>query len=258
MATTNKGAGASLDPSTHAGGGQVPPGTYDIIKVKADVFTYPGQGAQVPAIMVTYRDAGVDYEQMYKAGDLDHLIPSDDGKRFIHPKGEAAAIYKGGAASMWLGSLAKQGFKFNGDDVSQIEGIRVELDNVAAPKGKSSENADKVFPLVIKILTSAKQSRPMTGKATAAATSSSTAAPASTSTVASNGLDEVAISAVMQALEAAPEHTLKVKGLAVRCLKFASGTKLNDLTKLITPEWLATQSEATQAFVTDGESVVAS
>lgn len=258
MATTNKGA--SLDPSTHAGGGQVPPGTYDIIKVKADVFTYPGQGAQVPAIMVTYRDAGVDYEQMYKAGDLDHLIPSDDGKRFIHPKGESAAIYKGGAASMWLGSLAKQGFKFNGDDVSQIEGIRVELDNVAAPKGKSSENADKVFPLVIKILTSAKQTaRPIQRTGTAGAASTSTTAPTSAApTVASNGLDEVAITAVMQALEAAPEHTLKVKGLAVRCLKFASGTKLNDLTKLITPEWLATQSEATQAFVTDGESVVAS
>src|SRR6267142_6893229 len=213
MATNNKGA--SLDPSTHAGGGQVPPGIYDIIKVRADLFTYPGLGAQVPAIMVTYRDAGVDFEEMYKAGDLDHLIPSDDNKRFVHPKGESAAIYKGGAASMWLGSLAKQGFKFNGDDVSQIEGIRVELDNVAAPKGKSSENADKVFPLVIKILSAAKQSRPTQRTGTVgAASTSTTPATATVPTAASNGLDEVAITAVMQGLDAAPDHTRKVKGLA--------------------------------------------
>lgn len=250
--------GASLDPSTHQGGGQVPNGTYDIVKSRAAIFTYPGHGAQVPALMITFKDAGVEYEQMYKAGDTDHLIASEDGKRFVHPKGEDASIYKGGSCSLFLGSLVKQGLGFTGDDVSQIEGIRVQLENFAAPKGKSSENAEKQIPLVVKILTAAKQGRPTQQAGRAPAASTSTTQPTNAApTVASNGnadLDSTAIQAVMQALDASPEKSLKVKGLAVRCLKFASGTKLNDLTKLITPEWLIAQADAT-GWTTDGEVV---
>jgi hypothetical protein len=251
--------GASLDPSTHQGGGQTPNGNYDIVKVRASLFQYPGRDATVPAIMVTYRDAGVEYEQMYKAGDTDHLVPSDDGKRFVHPHGEQANIYKGGAASLFLSSLARAGFKFNGDDVSQIEGIRVELENTAAPRGKSEENAAKTFPLVVKILTAAKAgaktaTRPTNAGAATTTATTTAAAPAAAST---NGdIGDSAIAAVIEALTVAPEHTLKVKGLAVRCLKFASGAKLNDLTKLMTPEWLTTTGEETGAWACDGESVV--
>src|ERR1700676_3827289 len=121
MTTATKGS--NLDPSTHQGGGQPPNGNSDIVKSRAALFQYPGRDATVPAIMVTYKDAGVEHEQMYKAGDTDHLVSSDDGKRVVPPHGEQANIYKGGAASLFLSSLARAGFKFNGDDVSQIEGI---------------------------------------------------------------------------------------------------------------------------------------
>lgn len=253
MGNTSKGA--SLDPSTHQGGGQVPNGDYDIVKVRASLFTYPGNGAVVPAIMVTYKDASTEYEQMYKAGDTEHLVPSDDGHRFVHPQGESASIYKGGAASMWLGSLVKQGFAFTGDDVTQIEGIKVKLENLAAPRGKTSENAEKTIPMVVKIIGKvAVAGRPTGAKNAASATAPSIATPAASS---ANGdaLNDVAIGAIVQALEAAPDHTLKVKGLAVRCLKFAPGSKLNDLTKLMTPEWLAANADV-GGWASDGEVLV--
>ena len=249
--------GASLDPSTHAGGGQVPNGDYDLVKSRAVVFTYPGTSTQVPAILITYREGGAEYEQMYKAGDLDHLVPTDDGKRFVHPQGESAAIYKGGAASLFLGSLAKQNFQFNGDDVSQIEGIRVTLESLPGPKGKGADNPERMIPMVVKILKGKgvkTVARPTAPAATTAASPATSSAPA----VSNNGeLDTIAIQAVIQALDNAPEKTLKIKGLAVRCLKYAQGAKLNDLAKLLTPEWLEAQAEAT-GWAVDEEQVVMS
>jgi hypothetical protein len=251
VATTQKGA--SLDPNTHAGGGQVPNGDYTIKKARAGIFTYPGTDAQVPAAIVEFNDGSQTYEQMYKAGDLDHLVPSDDGKRFVHPGGEAASIYKGGAFSLFLGSLGRCGFAFTGDEIPQIEGIKVTLESFPAPKGKSSENKDRMIPLVTKLLAvkGKNAANPTTKPATVASTAKSTATPA----VSSNGtgdIDTVAIEAVMAVLGDGPT---KVKGLAVRCLKHSPGYKLNDLTKLITPEWLEANAEAT-GWTIDGENLV--
>jgi hypothetical protein len=248
VATQSKGA--NLDPSTHQGGGQVPNGTYDIIKARAILFTYPGTSAQVPSLLVTFKEGGAEYEQQYKAGDTDHLVPSDDGLRFVHPGGEAAAIYKGGACSMFLGSLAKQNFAFKGDAVNQIEGIRVELENAPAPKGKSSDSPDRTIPLVAKILGKSKGSP--AARPTAAATASSTVPPAASSTE----LSDVALTAVLSVLENAQDHKTAIKNIAVKALKYSNGAKLNDLSKLMSPEWLAEQSEATGAFAIDGDSLV--
>src|SRR5713226_5239398 len=102
-----KQQGASLDPSAHAGGGQIPDGDYDIKVVQTVNFTYGGTVPEgVPAIAVTYDDGGALFTQNYKAGDNEHLVASDDGKTFIHPDPrQSAAIFKGGAASQFLASL---------------------------------------------------------------------------------------------------------------------------------------------------------
>src|SRR5215469_5803986 len=131
--------GAGLDPSQHASAGTIENGDYLIVDVKAAKNYYNGQVPEgSPAILVTYKSVtdGMVALQFYKVGDNDHLIPSDDGKRFVHPRGEAASILKGGAGSMWLGSLVKQGWTFDGDDVSQVAGLTVTLENFPGPKGK--------------------------------------------------------------------------------------------------------------------------
>jgi len=213
MADKNKGA--SLAPEDHAGGGSIPDGDYLIKESYAGLFTYAGVVPEgVPAIMVLYRaDDGSEYEQPYKAGDNEHLVPSDDGERFLHPQGEEARIYKGGAASMWLGSLAKAGFKINGDSVKQFKGTRVTLVNTAAPKGRDGQGKDKVIPLVSKVLGTAKGPGPKVatpaptrtpGATTAAATISATASP-------SNGagdLDATARDMILTILASAPDNTI--------------------------------------------------
>lgn len=258
MAPASKGA--ILDPSQHSKGGKVPDGDYTIKSVTCEMFDYGGQTEPGPALCFVFSGDGTDHEQYYSAGKAERLVPSDDKKRMVHPRGEAATWSEGSNASLMLSSLMKAGFpkeRLTGDDVTVFNGARVTITAVAQQKrGMANEKEGKVISLVTKILglPGEKAARPTTKPA--AATASSAAAPVSTS--ANGALDETAISAVMQALEAAPDHTLKVKGLAVRCLKFASGTKLNDLTKLITADWLAAQAEATGAFASDGETVVAS
>src|SRR5579872_2637912 len=168
MATKQQGAG--LDPSQHQGGGMIADGDYDIKTVTTALFTYQGNVPEgVPAILVTYSADGADYEVKYKAGDNAHLVPSEDGTTFYHPEGGTAAIFKGGEASMFLASLAKAGHKFVGESVKQFEGMRVTLETVAAPKGRSSENKDRTFPLVTKILAVA--GKKAQGRPTAAARS---------------------------------------------------------------------------------------
>lgn len=251
--------GASLDPNTHTKGGAVPDGDYLIKQVSCVLWDYNGQGPQGPAIAVLYgdpKDAAVEYTQYYSAGKIEFLIPSDDGKRMVHPRGEEAKYAGGSNASVWLSSVMKAGFpaeRMAGDDVTVFAGTGVRVESVAQQKrGLANEKEGKTIPLVTKI-------NSVGGKVTARPTAAKPAAamPASTATPAtiSNGdTDAVAIGAVVEALQAAPDHTLKIKGLAVRCLKFAPGTKLNDLTKLITPEWLANNADAA-GWATDGETV---
>lgn len=262
MAATARGA--SLDPSTHTKGGAVPDGDYTIKSVSCEVWDYNGKGPEGPAIAVVYadpKDPATTYTQYYSAGKAEFLMPSEDKRRMVHPQGEDAKYAGGSNASVWLSSLLKAGFpteRMAGDDVTVFAGATVQVTTVAQQKrGMTDEKEGKTIPLVTKIMSlpgvKAGTARPTVVKPTAAATAPATATPAASST-ANGDADLVAVEAVMKALDTAPDHTLKVKGLAVRCLKFAPGTKLNDLTKLITAEWLIAQADTT-GWTTDGEVV---
>lgn len=258
--------GAILDPSAHSKGGKVPDGDYTIKSVTCEMFDYGGTVEPGPALCFVFDDgSGQTHEQYYSAGKAERLIPSDDKHRMVHPRGEAAAWSEGSNASLMLSSLMKAGFpseRLTGDDVTVFNGTKVTITAVAQQKrGLANEKEGKVISLVTKVISLPGQAkaavRPIktaTGPAPAATAAPSQPITSTASTAAVNGLDEVAIGAVMQALEAAPDHTLKVKGLAVRCLKFAAGTKLSDLTKLITADWLVAQAD-TAGWTTDGEVV---
>jgi len=255
--------GASLDPSTHIKGGAVPDGDYTIKSVTCEIFDYNGTQPSGAALCFVFDDGnGQTHEQYYSAGKADRLIPSEDKKRMVHPQGEAAAYAQGSNASMMLASLLKAGFptsRMSGDDVTVFNGTKITLTAVAQQKrGLANEKEGKVISLVTKVLSlpGEKAARPtqQAGRAPAASTSTTAATNAAPTAAVNGDLDSVAIQAVLQALEAAPDHNLKVKGLAVRCLKFAAGTKLNDLTKLITADWLIAQADTT-GWTTDGEVV---
>jgi hypothetical protein len=252
--------GAVLDPSQHSKGGKVPDGDYTIKSVTCEMFDYQGKTALGPALCFVFDDgSGNTHEQYYSAGSAELLVPSDDKKRMVHPRRETAKWSEGSNASLMLASLMKAGFpkeRLTGDDVTVFTGAKVTTTAVAQPKrGLSNEKEGGVISLVTKVLALPGQKAAPAARPTAPATASQTAAPAATSAPSNGDLDAIAVQAVVAALEAAPDRTLKARGLAVRCLKFASGTKLNDLTKLITPEWLIAQAEATGAFVSDGETV---
>jgi hypothetical protein len=258
--------GAILDPGTHSKGGAVPDGDYTIKSVTCEMFDYGGTVEAGPALCFVFEADGQTHEQYYSAGKAERLIPSDDKKRMVHPRGEAATWSQGSNASQILASLMKAGFpheRLTGDDVTVFNGTKITLTAVAQQKrGLANEKEGKVISLVTKVISlpgvKAGAARPPLRPATApAAAATSTAPPtaAAPAVASTNGdLEGTAIQAVMQALDAAPDHKLKVKGLAVRCLKFAAGTKLNDLTKLITADWLQAQSDAT-GWVTDGEEI---
>lgn len=259
MAPATKGA--ILDPSAHSKGGKVPDGDYTIKSVTCEMFDYGGSVEAGPALCFVFEADGQTHEQYYSAGKAERLIPSEDKKRMVHPRGEAATWSEGSNASLMLASLMKAGFpreRLTGDDVSVFAGTKVTITAVAQQKrGLANEKEGKVISLVTKVISlpGEKAARPTAAGRAPAASTSTTAAPAAAPAAASNGdLDGIGIQAVMQALEAAPDHSLKVKGLAVRCLKFAPGTKLNDLTKLITADWLVAQADAT-GWTTDGEQI---
>lgn len=263
MAASAKGA--ILDPSAHSKGGKVPDGDYTIKSVTCEMFDYGGTVEAGPALCFVFDDgSGVTHEQYYSAGKADRLVPSDDKKRMVHPRGEAATWSEGSNASAMLASLMKSGFpheKLTGDDVTVFNGTKITLTAVAQQKrGLANEKEGKVISLVTKVLAvpgaKAALARP-TPAARPAPAAVAAASPATSSAPAAlpNGdIEAAAMQAIMQALEASPDHTLKVKGLAVRSLKYAAGTKLNDLTKLITPEWLIAQADAT-GWTTDGEQI---
>jgi hypothetical protein len=256
--------GASLAPEDHGGAGQIPDGDYAITNVYAGSFTYGGQVPEgVPAIMVTYKgDDGAEYEQPYKAGDNEHLSASEDGDRFIHPSGGDAKIYKGGAASMWLGSLARCNFPITGDSVRQFKGTKVTLTNTAAPKGKTSDNKDKVIAMVSKII-----ALPGKGKASAPASRPSTAststlqAPVSGATTNGNSdLTPVAVEMIQAILAEAPDNTMtRVKlstSVMLRATKDAAHkANMTALKKLAgDAAWLIEQAEAA-GWTTNGEEI---
>lgn len=231
---------ASLAPEGHSVGGQIADGDYEITSCTTGLNTYAGNVPEgVPAIVVVYND-GNEYTQYYKAGDNDHLRPTEDEKGFIHPDGKSPAkIYGGGAASMWLKSLAESGFeiKDSDDGVGQFEGLKVTLRSKAAPKGKTSDNPDRVIPLVVKILGTAGKSAPAKANAKAS----------------SNGdLDTIAVDLLKQVLG---KNTLRIDNLGMKVWMAAGKTPHADqrqaIKNLITVDWIKGRDE----FETDGDEV---
>ena len=254
----DKSKGASLAPEDHAGAGQIPDGDYTITDCYAGSFDYNGQVPEgVPAILVMYKSSdGQSYEQPYKAGDNEHLVASDDHERFIHPNGGEARIYKGGAASQWLGSLVKAGFNITGDSIKQFKGLKVTLVNVAAPTGKTKDKEGKVIPLVAKVLGTAGTAKasPNAGKASAPPAPATTPATASHS----NGLDETARDMILTILAGAPDNTITRVKLSTQVMLAASKDpalkpNMPALKKLAgDASWLVDQAEVS-GWATDGE-----
>lgn len=249
MAFKSQAPRASLAPEGHSVGGQVPDGDYEIISSTTGLNTYAGNVPEgVPAIVVVYRDPSSEYTQYYKAGDNEHLAPTDDAKGFIHPDGKSPAkIYGGGAASLWLKSLAEAGFEIkDGDDgVGQFEGLRVTLRSKAAPKGKTSDNPDRVIPLVVKIL----------GTATVGGIKRPSAGIKPTGSN-SDGIHAATVALIKEALEKAPEHTLPLPKLAMNVWMAAGKDPAykdsrSEIKALVNAKWIEGRSE----FATDGETV---
>ena len=246
---------ASLLPSDHTRGFNIPDGDYIIKTVQTMLHDYGGNSlVDVPAIAVLYadpKDPATTYEWRYKAGDVEHLIPTENGKSFQHPNGkDEARLYGAGAASLWLKSLADSGFPMDkvSDDVTVFQGANVHLVNKAAPKGKTGEQTqDKSFPIVTKI-----NSLP---------SASGKPAKAQIPAAESNGdaVDDKAIEAVQAALAAAEGNKRTRIKLATDV--FISLTKQKDpaaaaVKKLVgDATWLAANAEV-GGWSSDGESVV--
>src|SRR5229473_6913450 len=204
MAVQSKGA--ILDPSQHSKGGKVPDGDYVIKSVTCEMFDYGGTVEAGPALCFVFEADGQTHEQYYSAGKAERLVPSDDKRRMVHPRGEAATWSEGSNASLMLSSLMKSGFptaKLTGDDVTVFNGTRVTITAVAQQKrGLANEKEGKVISLVTKVLAlpgekASATSRPTpAGRAPAASPSTTPATSAASSAGANGQLDEVAISAV--------------------------------------------------------------
>lgn len=274
--------GAGLASKDHVGGGMVPDGDYTLVSARTSLNTYNGSVPDgKPAILVIYNDGADSYEQFYGAGDNQHLIPREDGLQFDHPDGESEPkIYKGGAASLWLTSLEKAGHKFTGDLLNQFDGMRVTLESVAAPKGKTAENKDRSIPLISKILAVAGKkgapvarptpSKAVVGASTSASPRGASAAPtvAASSPVvtgqneaATNGqsLDDIAIAKVQEFLLNLGEGE-QVSRLKMATTIWMTAQKVKDpqamaLKKLVQDAtWLEANSEA-GGWVSDGNVV---
>lgn len=260
--------GASLLPADFTSGGAVADGEYSIEAAITQMFNYGGAAPDTPTLCITYKGTdGALIDQNYSAGKSDSLIPSEDGKRFVHPSGEEAHINKSSNAAAWLGSIINSGFPVArmSDDVSCFVGTRVQVVNSAQPKrpGLKDHVEGKTIPLVVKVVALPGEGKKGTASArSAASTSGSTATAAAAAASPSNGaavnLDEAAISAIQEVLAEAPENKLTRLKLATGVMLKLTKTKdpnMAQIKKLAsTPEFLAANAEA-GGWVSDGETV---
>lgn len=149
VAGQNQGpAGVSLRPSDAQQGGLVDDIDVDIKEAKFIEWDYNGNIASpVLGMELTLIDAeGKDYQQVFSAGDLKRLQPSEDGKRAI-AVGGATGLNANSNAVAFLASLIDAGFpeeKFAEGDISVMEGANVHVLRKAQPtrKGIAAQNAN--------------------------------------------------------------------------------------------------------------------
>lgn len=256
--------GASLNPKDFAVGGALPDGEYTIAAAGAAIFNYGGNGPETPAIHITLADEnGEAREQYYSAGKLETLTPSSDGKRLVHPSGGDAKISNSSNAAAFLLSLMNAGFPPEklGDDISNITGTRVLIENKAQPKraGLADQKEGKTIPLVAKVLSLPGEAKGAAkGAAKAPATRTQATAASTASSNGSGDLDETAMTTIQEILAEAPDNKLTRLKLGTNVMLKLSKEKhpqMGVIKKLATdPAWLAAQAEV-GGWTSDGETV---
>lgn len=234
---------ASLKPENASGGSRVPDGEYTIVQSRTGLNTYNGTVPEgVPAIIFNLQGENGDYENSWKAGDNEHLVPTEDGTGFTHPDGRSTpTIFHGGAANYLLKSLEAAGFEVQDvpEGVKQFEGLRVRLASKLIKLGQ--EKKDTPTPLVDKILGTAGKNAP--AKLVKGATNSH------------GELDAAAVSLLKDVLGKAPGKQLPFENLAMKVWMAAGKTEhasvRQEIKSLITIDWVKGRKE----FETDGEDV---
>lgn len=256
-------ARASFDPDSFTTGSSVPDGDYVITSCTTGMFVF-GSFGEHAAFLVTYQDDnGTEHLVPYKAGDNKYILPSEDGENFVNPDDPEVPpkIYSQGDAAKWLKSWREAGHKFESDDASQFNGIRVRLVSELVPRGKGTgENPNKTVQLIAKILGTGKgapSSRPTAARPNTSARSVSVASRNAPATSRSNGdLSDTAIDLVKQVLSKRDGQVLELEKLPNAVwMKAKMDAKLKPqaqaIKDIITAEWLESQD----GIETDGENV---
>lgn len=238
------GKSASFLPQDFVAGGAIPDGEYRIAACQTVKFNYGGAGPEVPALLVTYESKdGMLADQNYSAGKLESLVPSEDGKRFVHPGGDDAKVNKSSNFAAFINSIIAAGFpaeKLGDGDVSVFEGTKIVIENLAQPKRAGLDQKEKTIPLVRSIVSLPGAHHKSNGKA------------------ATGSLNDEAISAVQEALGSAKDHTLASSKLATNVmLRLAKNhdPNANAIKKLAgDTAWLAENAER-GGWSTDGDTV---
>lgn len=242
------GNAASFLPETFVSGGAVPDGHYKIQSAKTVRFNYGGAGPETPALEVTFEaEDGSLTSQCYSAGKIDSLIPSEDGKRFVHPTGEAPKINRGSNFALWVGALVAAGFpgeKLGDGDVGAFEGLSVDIENRPVPvRAGLQQREGKTIPLVSAIGVMA---HPRAGSK----------APAKAN--GAEDLNAAAIGAIQLCLGEAKDNTLAKGTLGTRVMLRLAKTKdpnAQAIKKLAQDSsWLVSMAEA-GGWSTDGDTV---
>lgn len=105
-------------------------------EARAEMFDYNGKATAAPCIRITMEDDdGAEHLQYFSMGKATDWQPSEDGLSVI-AVGKATGIANSSNAAQLIASLVNCGFPANKitDEVTWLEGLRVHLSRVPAPK----------------------------------------------------------------------------------------------------------------------------
>jgi hypothetical protein len=93
-----------------------------IESVDCVTWAYGGKGQPIPALKVIFKPDGADaFDQFYSAGNLDRLVPADDGSTFYRVGKTSGKMSNSTNAAMFIISMVEQGFPK--DKIAAIRGI---------------------------------------------------------------------------------------------------------------------------------------
>lgn len=177
------GQGVSLKPSDAVQGG----GLFDdvdatITQCRFKSWDYNGAiKSPVLGLGVTFQNEDADgftFEQVYSAGNLQHFVPSDDG-RFAVPVGTLTGLQESSNAMAFLKSLVNCGFPEDKieRDISVFEGCKVHVNRVPQQQRKGLDQAGAKAKDIL-VVTKIHSLPGEAGKAVAAGAGKKAAAPA--------------------------------------------------------------------------------